>query len=149
MKVRNRINCFTSDTQISENNEDIKNLTSFLCNVPASIYEIIQSPNPCFLTNKQGRVLYVNNAWEDLYGYSNDTMYMKNFNIVQGEKTDINIIHEFCNNLRIYQEAEMNIYNYDSHQNILKLNVKAHKIFTHDYDEHYEYPYYFGRVNAQ
>ena len=48
--------------------------------------------------------------------FTSDTMYMKKFNIVQGEKTYIYIINDFCNNLDIYQQAIMNIYNYDMHQ---------------------------------
>lgn len=129
-QTRTRALCFTNDYQENVLTSITRDLYPIsLMYLPLYMYEIIQSNHACVITDKQGIILFVNNAWEELCGYSISSVYMKSFSLLQGEKTDYTIIREFMNELMKKGYSSMNIVNYNNNNEELNLSIESERIY--------------------
>ena len=135
---RARQNCFTSDDDLFNNNNKQKNfnminnfeLIKILNNMCHDHKNIMfnNSLTASFLTNKTGKIIYVNEAWENICKYKPYDIVGLNFNFLHGTKTNKEECKSFLKHLLENDYAKMNIINYDKNNNEIYANVEAYKI---------------------
>ena len=126
MSHRPRALCFTSNVEcetILSTSHAVYPIS--LMYLPLYIYRYIQTSNPCFITNKNGHILFVNEAWEKMTGHSCSALYKSNFSILQGEKTDHKKIRTFMRELCTNGHSSMNIINYNINKEEMHYTVES------------------------
>lgn len=129
--------CFTSEDDLFNNNKqnnfniinnfDLIKILNSMCDDHKNII-FNNSLIPSFLTNNAGKIIYVNEAWEDICKYKPHDILGLNFNFLHGTKTNIEECKSFLKHLFKNDYAKMNIINYDKNNNELYVNVEAYKI---------------------
>ena len=101
-------------------------------------YFVLNKEKGCFITKLNEEVIYVNDKWCQIFGYSKNEIIGKNFKILEGENTDLQKCYQFKQNLLKNNEAEMNIINYKKNNDLIKLKVISRKSI--------DKPYYYGFI---
>jgi len=72
---------------------------------------------------------YVNKAWSDFCGWSNDDILGSSCGFLQGNETDMEIISAFTNDLKQTAYARMRIHNYDKDNNLFASTVTVFPVY--------------------
>lgn len=114
------------------------------------INDLMDTDRPFFITNIHGQIIYASYMWAYVYNCDIQKILGKSFNIFQNNLTDKEECHNFKENLRRDDKAEMTIINttLDKKENLrIKLFSKRLNKTKEDYvRETYFNPYYLGIV---
>lgn len=83
---------------------------------------------PCFLMNKQGQLLYVNEKWCNLCEYNASECIGKNLGFLQGLETNKADVYTFLSQIYNNSDAELSVCNYTKSGNKININVKSHNL---------------------
>ena len=136
---RRRQNCriSTNDYSCSDSNEDnhsirysYRLIDSFMQwdKKGLALFQEQNQLYPCFMTNRAGKIMYVNKMWQDLCLYSAEEVVSRKFDFLQGLDTDMSKCKRFQRDLERNGMSDMEIINYDKYGKKISLYVKANKI---------------------
>ncbi|HAC16060.1 MAG TPA: hypothetical protein DCE78_08975 [Bacteroidetes bacterium] len=106
----------------------LKLLESVLTNTQDAVLiteaEPLDEPGP--------RIIFVNEAFTKMTGYTSDEVLGKNPRILQGPKTDQKLLREFGEKLRRWETCELETINYKKNGEEFWINIKATPVANED-----------------